>query len=559
MIKQFPLDESPVPTRRRENGQTASARPLQWMVRMIQPKGPQRWEGELFRLLVENVKDYAIFVVGTDGKVLSWSKGAERLCGWKEEEILGKDAGILFTPEDRRSSEPEKEMGKALEHGRGEDDRWHIRKDGSRFWCSGVMTPLRDEAGLVHGFAKIMRDLTERYRQQEKQRKSEALLRQQHAALQQANQSKDRFLAVLSHELRNPLAPLRNTVQLLQQQTPESSELQQVYNILDRQVRLLTRLVDDLLDLSRITSGKLGINKELIEVSVVLERAVEMARPAIDAHRHNLSVEPLNEPIWLQGDSIRLEQAVINLLTNAAKYTEEGGKIWLSAERQDTNVAIRVRDTGVGLEAEMLPRIFEMFTQVDSSTNRAQGGLGIGLSVVKRIAELHGGSVDARSGGPGTGSEFTLRLPAVLAAIGEKDASYEAAKKAASALRILVVDDNADSADSLALLLKHMGHDVQAVHSGAAAIHVVKHFQPQVILLDLSMPILDGYQVAQRLRLHLDMKQVVLIALTGYGQENERQRTLDAGFAYHLVKPIDPQQLQELLAVLTEDEKRSAS
>jgi CheY-like chemotaxis protein len=323
--------------------------------------------------------------------------------------------------------------------------------------------------------------------------------------------------------------------------------------MLDRNVGAMTRLVDDLLDLSRIASGKVQINKELVEVSVITERGAEMARPVIDARRHNLTVTLPKDPMWVEGDPVRLGQIVMNLLTNAAKYTSEGGKIWLTAEREGDRATIRVRDTGIGIEPDMLPRIFEMFTQVDTSLNRREGGLGIGLSIVKKIAELHGGVVEARSGGRGTGSEFLIRLPLRTAAPATMDRTKEAAEAATRPLRVLVVDDNADAADSLAMFLKLYGHEVQAVYSGAAALNLVKTYSPQVIILDLSMPVMDGIQVAQRLRLNIDMSKVALIAMTGLGQEGDRQRTRDAGFNYHIVKPPDPQQLQELLTVLAED------
>jgi len=442
---------------------------------------------------------------------------------------------------------PEREMQQALATGRGEDDRWQIRKDGSRFWCSGVMTPLKENGGKLRGFAKIMRDLTER-------KTAEDRLRATKAALTEANRQKDRFLAVLSHELRNPLAPIRNIVQLLCQQTTENPTLQQACGIMDRQLQVLTRLVDDLLDLSRIASGKVQINKELVELSVVMQRAADMARPAIDVRRHKLTISHLKESLWFQADPVRLEQAMLNLLNNAAKYTDEGGQIWLAAEREGESILIRVRDTGIGIERDAIPHIFEMFTQADPSSQHSLGGLGIGLSVVRKIVEMHGGTVDVLSAGRGKGSEFIIRLPVLPVETGKQIPAKGATKPTAPPLRVLVVDDNTDSADSLAMLLKLYGHEVQAVYSGTAALNVVKNYHPKVILLDLSMPVMDGYQTAHRLRLNMDMSSVVLIAMTGYGHEAERQRTKDEGFAYHVVKPVDPQQLQDLLANLTNED-----
>jgi PAS domain S-box-containing protein len=497
---------------------------------------------ERFRLLVESVKDYAIFMMDPEGRVVSWNAGAERIKGYKEGEIIGQHFSVFYTPEDRQDRGPQRGLTTAKDEGTFEDEGWRVRKDGTRFQAHVVITPVYDEAGTHRGFAKITHDVSER-------RKWE----QEHLREREASIRKDQFLAVLSHELRNPLAPIRNVSQVLTQQAASTPALRQACEMLDRNVGAMTRLVDDLLDLSRIASGKVQINKELVEVSVITERGAEMARPVIDARRHNLTVTLPKDPMWVEGDPVRLGQIVMNLLTNAAKYTSEGGKIWLTAEREGDRATIRVRDTGIGIEPDMLPRIFEMFTQVDTSLNRREGGLGIGLSIVKKIAELHGGVVEARSGGRGTGSEFLIRLPLRTAAPATMDRAKEAAEAATRPLRVLVVDDNADAADSLAMFLKLYGHEVQAVYSGAAALNLVKTYSPQVIILDLSMPVMDGIQVAHRLRLNIDMSNVALIAMTGLGQEADRQRTRDAGFNYHIVKPPDPQQLQELLTVLAED------
>jgi PAS domain S-box-containing protein len=497
---------------------------------------------ERFRLLVESVKDYAIFLMDPEGRVVSWNAGAERIKGYKDWEIIGQHFSVFYTPEDRQERRPQRGLTTAKDEGTFEDEGWRVRKDGTRFQAHVVITPVYDEAGTHRGFAKVTHDVSER-------RKWE----QEHLREREASIRKDQFLAVLSHELRNPLAPIRNVLQVLTQQVASTPVLRQACEMLDRNVRVMTRLVDDLLDLSRIASGKVEINKELVEVSVITERGAEMARPVIDARRHNLTVTLPKDPMWVEGDPVRLGQVVMNLLTNAAKYTGEGGKIWLTAEREGDRATIRVRDTGIGIEPDMLPRIFEMFTQVDTSLNRREGGLGIGLSIVKKIAELHGGVVEARSGGRGTGSEFLIRLPLRTAAPATMDRAKEAGEAATRPLRVLVVDDNADAADSLAMFLKLYGHEVQAVHSGAAALNLVKTYSPQVIILDLSMPVMDGIQVAHRLRLNIDMSKVALIAMTGLGQEGDRQRTRDAGFNYHIVKPPDPQQLQELLTVLAED------
>jgi PAS domain S-box-containing protein len=497
---------------------------------------------ERFRLLVESVKDYAIFMMDPEGRVVSWNAGAERIKGYKDREIIGQHFSVFYTPEERQDRRPQMGLTTAKDEGTFEDEGWRVRKDGTRFQAHVVITPVYDEAGTHRGFAKITHDVSER-------RKWE----QEHLREREASIRKDQFLAVLSHELRNPLTPIRNVLQVLTQQAASTPVLRQACEMMDRNVRVMTRLVDDLLDLSRIASGKVEIKRELVEVSVIMERGAETARPVVDAHRHHLTVTPPKDPMWVEGDPVWLGQVVMNLLTNAAKYTGEGGKIWLTAEREGDRATIRVRDTGIGIEPDKLPRVFEMFTQVDTSLNRTEGGLGVGLSIVKKIVELHGGAVEARSGGRGAGSEFVVRLPLRTAAPARMDQAEDAARAATRPLRVLVVDDNADAADSLAMFLKLYGHDVQAAHSGAAALNLVKTYSPQVIILDLSMPVMDGFQVAQRLRLNIDMSKVALIALTGLGQESDRRRTRDAGFNYHIVKPPDPQQLHELLTVLAED------
>jgi PAS domain S-box-containing protein len=346
---------------------------------------------ERFRLMVESVKEYAIYMMDAEGRIVSWNAGAERIKGYKAEEVIGKHFSLFYTPEDRQTGNPQRGLETAKEKGKFEDECLRVRKDGSRFQAHVVITPIYDDAGKHRGFAKVTHDATERRKWEEK-----------HFREREASIKKDQFLAVLSHELRNPLAPIRNVLQLLSQQAATMPSLQQPCEMLERNVRVLNRLVDDLLDLSRITSGKVEINKELVEVSIIMERGAEMARPVIDARRHTLTITPPQEPMWLEGDAVRLGQVIMNLLTNAAKYTDEGGKIWLSAEREGERVAVHVKDTGIGIAPEMLPRVFEMFTQLDASYNRTQGGLGIGLSIVKKTVELHGGAVEVRSGGRGT-------------------------------------------------------------------------------------------------------------------------------------------------------------
>ncbi len=900
------------------------------------------WEGEMFRLLAENVKDYAIFVVDAHRHVLSWSKGAERLLGFSEAEIVGKQCDCFFTPDDVRRGVPQQELEQALATGRGEDDRWQMRKDGSRFWASGAMTPLKDAAGRLRGFAKIMRDRTEmkraeeaahererqlqlltdhapvliahcdtdrRYKfvnkpyaarfnlhpreivgrhirdvmggpayaaierfvtaalagervefevevpydglgpqvmrcaydpeldaggqvagfvaavvnvtesrqarealreseerlrtlsdnlphgavyqvlgeaegrrwftyisagverllgvtpaealadanalyglvheedrprvaaQEETARRDlapfdcefrswtrggdvrwvharsaprrlptgqtvwegiimdvtdrkraeadlarltaesdhlrrlyetalsntidfnytfdldgrftyvnesllalwgketheavgknffdldylptladrlqrqirqvidtrqplrdetaytsrlgtreyeyifvpvfeaggaveavagstrditdrkalEVKLRDQAEQLRQADRRKDEFLAMLAHELRNPLAPIRNAAQVIRLLGTTEPNVQRSTELIERQVQHMTRLVDDLLDVSRITSGKIKLQKEPVELAAVVARAVETVRPLIEARRHQLAVALPPEAVRLEADPTRLAQVVANLLTNAAKYTDEAGGIWLTAEREGETVVVCVRDSGVGIPGEMLPKVFDLFTQVDGSLARSEGGLGIGLTLVKSLTELHGGTVAAKSEGPGRGSEFVVRLPVLQTPhapnVGK---AQRTAAGHSPPRRILVVDDNVDAAESLALLLRVGQHDVRTAHDGLTALQVAETFRPEVVLLDIGLPRMDGFEVARRLHEQPGMANALLVALTGYGQEEDRRRSHEAGFDRHLVKPADPAALQAILASFETMERKGA-
>ncbi len=377
-------------------------------------------------------------------------------------------------------------------------------------------------------------------------------------ALKEAGRQKDAFLAMLAHELRNPLAPIRNAVEVLSRLEIDEPKLDWVRAVIDRQVGQLTRLVDDLLDVSRISRGQISLQKELLELTTIIERGLETSRPVIEARRHHLSVALPPEPVWLEGDLTRLAQALGNLLNNAAKYTEEGGKIGLVAEQAEGQVVLRVRDTGIGIPSEHLPYVFDLFTQGDRALDRAQGGLGIGLALVQKLVELHGGQVEAASPGLGQGSEFTLRLPARTGSPAPLAASAEPAARAAR-LRILVVDDNTDSAESMAMLLGLQGHETRTALDGPAALEAAQVFWPKLILLDIGLPGMDGYEVARRLRTQPHMDKTVLVAMTGYGHEQDRLQAKAAGFNHHLVKPVDPEALQRILASLGGGDNRGSS
>ena len=371
--------------------------------------------------------------------------------------------------------------------------------------------------------------------------------RQAEERLQDANQRKDEFLAMLSHELRNPLAPIRNAVEVIRRLAPPDPKLTMARDVVDRQVSLLARLVEELLDVSRISQGKISLKKEPIELSRIISHSVETARPLIDARAQTLTVSAPPAPVWLSADFARLSQVVANLLNNAAKYTAEGGRIELVADAAEGKTQISVRDNGSGIEAALLPKVFDLFVQGDRALDRGQGGLGIGLTLVKRLVELHQGTVGVASEGPGRGSTFTVTLPCISAVEPQRAAPSVIPLKSSSEVygrRVLVVDDNVDAAESTAAFLRLEGHEVKAVHDGLQALASLKVFDPHVVVLDIGLPGLDGYAVARQLRERGDTSHVLLIALTGYGQKEDRARAAAAGFDYHYVKPADPREIQ---------------
>jgi signal transduction histidine kinase/ActR/RegA family two-component response regulator len=380
-------------------------------------------------------------------------------------------------------------------------------------------------------------------------------LRDRMQALRRSDKQKDEFLATLSHELRNPLAPIRNALHILRLAGADEQTRARVIDTMERQTANVIRLVDDLLELSRINEGRIELRKERIKLQAVLRSALEASAPLIEAAGHELIVHQPDQPILLHADPVRLIQVISNLLNNAARYSERGGTVRLTARAEGPEAVISVRDTGIGIPPDMLDRIFEMFVQVDTSLERTRQGLGIGLTLVKRLVELHGGEVQARSEGHGKGSEFIVRLPAFsdqrVAKNGTPAAAPEGNERRRSDLgrsRILVVDDHHDSGESLATLLRLLGHEVRVVYDGPAALETARTFKPQVGLLDIGMPGMDGVELARRLRAEPKVEDLVLVALTGYGRDEDRQRSSNAGFDAHLVKPVDVAALNALLA-----------
>jgi signal transduction histidine kinase/CheY-like chemotaxis protein len=402
------------------------------------------------------------------------------------------------------------------------------------------------------------REVAERQRAEEALRKIEAETRK----LVEADARKNEFLAMLGHELRNPLAPIRNAVKIMKQRGSEDPELCWARDVVDHQVRQMAQLVDDLLEISRVTTGKVRLQMEPIDVAIIVAFAVETSRPTIDVRHHRLSIVLPPGPVIVEADSLRMAQVLSNLLNNAAKYSKSGGQIRLTVAVEGSEVVFRVRDKGIGIPAEMLAQIFDLFAQVDQSLDHSQGGLGLGLTLVRSLVEMHGGSVSAHSDGLGLGSEFVVRLPILPEAHPQPEkappapstrrAPVQVHATCAHSRRVLVVDDNVSSAQSLAMILKLDGHDVQVAHDGTVALDAVLRFQPEIVLLDIGLPGMDGYEVASRLQVQPELRENIrlMAAITGYAEDEARRRSYEVGFDHHLVKPVDPEVILALVASL---------
>jgi PAS domain S-box-containing protein len=421
-----------------------------------------------------------------------------------------------------------------------------VDADGSVRWVTARGRAVLDAGGRPVSMPGVLVDITERKRLEDE-------LRLRVEQLAEADRRKDEFLATLAHELRNPLAPIRNSLQILKMSRVDETTVQQTRDMMERQVDHLVRLVDDLLDVSRVMRGKIELRKAPIELATIVARAVETVQPLIQAQGHSLKISVPEESLLLDADPVRLAQVLGNLLTNSAKYTESNGQIWVTAHRENDQAVLRVRDNGIGIAPDMLPHVFELFVQADHTSTRAQGGLGIGLTLVNNLVKLHGGSITAHSTGLNEGAEFVIRLPLMLAARPsreQKDDGGQRRDKQLPGYSLLVVDDNVDSAMSLAKLLRLMRHDVKVAHDGVSAIEVAKSYLPDLIFLDIGMPGMDGYDVAHRIRSTPGLERTVLAALTGWGQEEDRRRTAEAGFNHHLVKPLEPKALEQVLSDL---------
>jgi PAS domain S-box-containing protein len=669
-------------------------------VELFAEKEQARRQAEQFRLLIQSTTDYAIFMLDPQGRVVTWNAGAERIKGYRAEEIIGQHFSRFYPQDAIGRGWPPEELRRAEAEGRFEDEGWRLRKDGSRFWANVVITALHDDAGRLQGYSKVTRDLTERREKEEALRQlnqdlerrvqdrtadlaasnqalqaeaaerewAEQALRDSEeqfrtladsipqlawmtrpdghifwynrrwyeytgttpdqmegwgwqsvhdpaelprvltnwraalargepwedtfplrrhdgqmrwqlsravpvrddqgrvvrwfgtntditdrieieAALKDADRRKDQFLAMLAHELRNPLVPVLNGLQILRLSEADRATAEQARQMIERQIRHLTRLVDDLLDVSRITQGRIQVRRERIDLASLVRTTAEDRRPVLEQAGMKLVLEVAEGPVWVAGDPTRLAQVLNNLLDNAAKFRDGGDSVTvrMTVDEGRQQAVIHVQDKGIGIAPDLFPRLFDVFAQADRSLARSRGGLGVGLSVVKGLVELHGGEVQVTSGGPGKGAAFTVRLPLKDERKALAESPATPLKPAAEPLRILVVEDHHDAADSLRMLLELLGHRVAVAYNGPEGVRRAREWRPDVVLCDIGLPGLDGYGVAGELRHDPTTAGARLIALTGYGQEEDRRRARQAGFDHHLTKPVDPAVLQPLL------------
>ncbi len=479
--------------------------------------------------IVQSSED-AILSKDLDGIIRSWNQGAEKIFGYTSDETVGKPVTILI-PADRANEEPA-----ILERIRRGDRIDHYetvrrRKDGSLIEISLTVSPIIDEHGTIIGASKIARDITQRKRAEE--------------ALRAADHAKDEFLAMLGHELRNPIGALVSAVRILDLQEPSANVVARARAVIGRQLNLLSHLVDDLLDASRVTSAKMRLSRRPLDLSNVVKDTIEVLRTRGMVDRHQLTFS--GSQVWIEADETRIEQIVTNLLGNALKFTPLGGAITVNVRSEDQYALLAVQDTGIGISAETLPRIFDLFVQSDSNLDRSQGGLGIGLTLVRRLAELHGGTVQTASDGAGMGSTFTVRLPAMTDPYADTVEQLPGISAAHKPRRVLIVEDNDDAREMLSILLRTYGHQVEVAHDGPTGLRAALTFRPDIGLLDLGLPGFDGYTLARKIRAHDEGKQIYLVALTGYGQPEDRLRAEQAGFDELAVKPLDGNQIARLI------------
>jgi PAS domain S-box-containing protein len=489
-----------------------------------------RLSEERFRLLVDGVKDYAIFMLDPDGYIVSWNVGAQKSTGYGTDEVLGRHF-TMFKPADAGHGVADTdELAESSKAGRFETEGWRLRKGGSRYWASVLAAPLYDDSGIHRGYAMVMRDLSDRRRID---------------ALEDESRRLTTFIAMLGHELRNPLAPIANALQLLDRPGLDSRQLRATREIIGRHLGHVTHLVDDLLDVGRITSGKIRLDREMLRIADAVREASEIGESTLRANAHQLNVEIEDENLWMLGDRARIVQVLGNLLTNAAKFTPAGGCISLRLSRRGSLAEISVRDNGSGISYELLPNIFDLFVQGEQDVARPQGGLGLGLTLVRQLVTLHGGDVTAYSSGrAGEGAEFIIQLPTrpppqISAPVG--NAVTDSLQG-----RILVVDDNCDAADTMASLLETFGYQTAVAYDGPGALEMLENQPIDVALLDVGLPGINGLDLARTISTRRDAP--VLIAVSGYGQDKDCEASLAAGFRLHMTKPVDTDKLLAAIA-----------
>jgi PAS domain S-box-containing protein len=527
---------------------------------------------ERFRLLVEAVGDYAIYMLDPEGNVATWNTGAQNLKGYTAAEIIGKSFATFFPAADVLAGKPTRELATALEHGRFEEEAYRIRKDGTRFWASVVLTPVRGAGGRLLGFAKVTRDLTQRLeseriardlvREQAARAQAEAdevRLREAVARAEEANRIKDDFLATVSHELRTPLNAMLGWAALLRARDTDAS-LAQGLEVIHRNAVAQSKIIEDILDVSRIVAGKLRLDVKPADMAVITQHAIEVVRPSAAAKDLSIDLELAVQTCPLIADPGRLQQVVWNLLSNAVKFSQRGGRISVVLQRSDIDVMLSVTDSGAGIDPGFLPFVFDRFKQADSSSTRQIGGLGLGLAIVRHLVELHGGSVDARSEGLGKGATFSVTLPVRAVertAVSKPQAAGHEARAAfqsparLSGTRVLVVDDERDARELLETVLTSAGAQVESASSAAEGLSVLERFRPHVLVSDIGMPEEDGYSLIQRVKaLPGSIGAIPSIALTAYTRAQDKTRALALGFTTHIGKPVDPDDLVAAVANL---------
>jgi PAS domain S-box-containing protein len=529
-------------------------------------------DARIYQHLVREVRDYAIFMLDPGGHVQTWNAGAERLNGYRPEEIIGQHFSRFFPEEDIRSGKPEWELKTALQEGRIEDEGWRIRKDGSRFWANVVITAVYDEMHHHVGFAKITRDLTDRRAAEEALRRERAELEkrveERTAALSEANRelaranrelekasrTKDQFLAMLSHELRTPLTAIYGWVSMLQSGRVDAARVMDVIQIIERNVKSQTQLVDDLLNLSRVITGNLKVAPAWIDPLVVVHAAVDSMRPAAMAKNIHLVVEAeTSEQIFADAD--RLQQVIWNLLSNAVKFTGKGGEVRVEVGRIASKFQVTVSDTGEGIDPDFLPHVFDRFSQADSSTTRRFGGLGLGLSIVRHIVELHGGSVFAHSEGKGRGTTMIVRLPVPAIRPPEICEPKRDSEPSLEGLRVMIVEDEADTQAMLQQALESYGAAVLVARSAAEALEQIAAEKPDLLVSDIGLPNMDGYELLSKVRSELpdDVKNIPAVALTAFAGAEHLDRSKLAGYQAHVAKPVAISDLISILAKVAKE------